>query len=224
MKSGQFAFELFQHRTHNILAALEHGFDVLIDFLFDVVVLPDVAVKFNFHGATRYRTGPARQGYSRFSHRCVGKKCVPLQRLTLFMVCGTDQRPRLRMVHWNMDEVPAFPLPPDFALKWYAPGDEDHWNRIHLRADRLNNISPHLFAEQFGSNSHILQERQCYLVAPNQEIIGTATAWYNHDFLGKNFGRVHWLAIDPAYQGQGLSRLLLSAICQRLRSLGHNCA
>jgi GNAT superfamily N-acetyltransferase len=128
------------------------------------------------------------------------------------------------MVRWNMDDLAAFPLPAHFGFKWYAPGDEDHWYRIHLRADRFNSITPELFAEQFGSESRMLQERQCYLIAPNHEIIGTATAWYNDDFLGKKFGRVHWLAIDPAYQGQGLSRPLLSAICQKLRALGHNCA
>ncbi len=32
---------------------------------------------------------------------------------------------------------------------------------------------------------------------------------------------MHWLAVLPQYQGRGLGKVLLSAVCQRLRALGH---
>jgi GNAT superfamily N-acetyltransferase len=59
------------------------------------------------------------------------------------------------------------------------------------------------------------------LIAPNQEVIGTGAAWFDDDFGGARIGRVHWVAILPEYQGRGLSKPLLSAICRRLRELGH---
>ena len=59
--SRQFALELLEHRPHDILAALEDVLDVVIDFRFDVVVLANVAVKFNFHGSKRYRRAGVKQ-------------------------------------------------------------------------------------------------------------------------------------------------------------------
>jgi GNAT superfamily N-acetyltransferase len=132
-----------------------------------------------------------------------------------------EQPVRLRMVRWNLEKLPAFAFPPGYSVRWYQPGDDQYWCRIHLQADCLNQISHTLFAEQFGTDRQTLRERQCYLVAPDAEIVGTATAWFNNDFLGKSFGRVHWVALTPQYQGRGLSRPLLSVICETLRNLGH---
>lgn len=147
----------------------------------------------------------------------------------------------VKMARANLDNVPEFALPSGFALRWYQPGDEAHWLRIHLAADRFNKVTPELFQKQFaveeerglqpastcerrsGINSALrtLGERQCYLLAPTGEVIGTATAWFNDNFEGAPWGRVHWMAIVPEFQRQGLGKALLSAICQRLRELRH---
>jgi GNAT superfamily N-acetyltransferase len=147
----------------------------------------------------------------------------------------------VKMTRVNLDGLPEFTLPPGFALRWYQQGDEAHWLRIHLVADRLNQITPELFQKEFavdqdrglptaagrerqsGMSSAIrtLGERQCYLLAPHGEVIGTGTAWFNDDFEGARWGRVHWVAILPEFQGQGLGKALMSVICQRLRELGH---
>ena len=127
---------------------------------------------------------------------------------------------RLKMVRWNLERLPAFPLPAGFEIKWYEPGDERCWYEIHLRADRRNSITPELFGRQFGADAAVLKSRQCYLVARPGGIVGTATAWFQAD--EKNFGRVHWVALDPGYQGQGLSRPLVSVVCERLKWLGHD--
>jgi GNAT superfamily N-acetyltransferase len=187
----------------------------------------------------------------------------------------------VKMTRANLDNVPEFALPSGFALRWYQPGDEQHWLRIHLAADRLDEITPELFQTQFGlaaerglqsastcerrsgmkSALHELGKRQCYLLAPTGEVIGTGTAWFNDNFedaplpernpsrvaagretggrtilrgplsvegaaggdrpRSARWGRVHWMAITPQFQGRGLGKTLLSAICQRLRELGH---
>ena len=126
------------------------------------------------------------------------------------------------MVRANLDNVPEFVLPDGFLLRWYQPGDEWHWLRIHTAADRYNEITPTLFHHQFGLGENFLRERQCYLLDSRGEVIGTATAWFNDDFEGARWGRVHWVAIVPEYQGQGLSKPLMTAICRRLRELGHD--
>ena len=51
--------------------------------------------------------------------------------------------------------------------------------------------------------------------------MGTATAWSGDLFPGQPIGRIHWVAIVPDRQGQGLAKPLLAATCRRLRALGH---
>jgi len=128
---------------------------------------------------------------------------------------------RLIMIRESLETIPEFELPEGFELRWYRPGDEVLWLEIHLKADRYNQITSELFQQQFGSDSAQLAQRQCYLVASNGKEIGTATAWFGKDPEFKEFGRVHWVALLPEYQGRGLSKPLLGAVCKRLRDLGH---
>ena len=90
-----------------------------------------------------------------------------------------------------------------------------------LESDPYNQITPELFQQQFGSDTTQLVKRQCYLISPDGKAVGTATAWLGKDPEIKGFGRVHWVAILPEYQGRGLSKSLLGAVCARLRELGH---
>ena len=125
------------------------------------------------------------------------------------------------MTRANLDNSPEFEPPSGFSLRWYQPDDEAHWLRIHLAADHLNEITPELFQRQFGSDEKLLRERQCYLSDPHGDVIGTGTAWFNNNFDGARWGRVHWVAIIPEFQGRGLGKALMTAICRRLPELGH---
>jgi len=147
----------------------------------------------------------------------------------------------IKMSRADLDNVPEFTLPAGFTLRWYEPGDEAHWLRIHLAADPFNEITPELFRKQFGvvperglqsasardcrsgMNSALrdLGERQCYLFGPTGAVVGTGTAWFDDQFEGARWGRVHWLAIVPEFQGCGLAKPLMTSICRRLGELGH---
>ena len=131
---------------------------------------------------------------------------------------------RLTMLREDLEKIPQFALSDGFALRWYRPGDELFWFDIHLAADRFNQITSDLFEQQFGSDRKRLAERQCYLVAPDGKKIGTATAWFGNQPETKDLGRVHWVALLPEYQGRGLSKPLLTAVCNRLSDLGHKSA
>jgi len=128
---------------------------------------------------------------------------------------------RLLMTRENLEAIPEFALPAEFALRWYRPGDEAHWLSIHRRADQYNPITPDTFAQQFGADFEQLGQRQAYLIGPDQEVIGTGAAWFDNNFGGTRIGRVHWVAIVPEYQGRGLSKPLMCAVCRRLHELGH---
>jgi GNAT superfamily N-acetyltransferase len=128
---------------------------------------------------------------------------------------------RLLMIKEDLGRIPGFDLPPGFCLRWYQPGDEQAWLRIHLLADQETKVTPDLFTRTFGFDPAVLAVRQCYLLSPQAEPIGTATAWFDDHFEGPGFGRVHYVALAPEYQGRGLSKPLMTVICRRLSELGH---
>ena len=133
----------------------------------------------------------------------------------------SERNVRAVMVREDLETIPEFPLPTGYSLRWYQPGDEQHWLDIHLAADKYNPITPELFAREFGAPGDLLNARQCFLFDPNQKPVGTATAWFNDNFNGAAYGRVHWVAVVPAHHGHGLGKALLTIVCRRLRELGH---
>jgi GNAT superfamily N-acetyltransferase len=123
------------------------------------------------------------------------------------------------LIRPSLDDIPQFALPAPYTLRWYQPGDEDHWTAIHVEADRYSDIKPELFARQFGTDPALLGQRQAYL-CDGSLVIGTASAWFG----GKGReaeGRIHWVAIRPTYHGLGLAKPLLTTVCNRLQTLGH---
>lgn len=125
------------------------------------------------------------------------------------------------MARQDLDGIPQFSLPEPFTFRWYQPGDEKEWTRIHVQADKWNDVSGDLFEKQFGNDEDLLRERQLYLCADDGAAVGTATAWWNDDYEGLMWGRLHWVAIVPEFQGRGLAKPLLSAVLNRMVEMGY---
>lgn len=126
---------------------------------------------------------------------------------------------QVRMIHEDLLATPVFDLPQPYSIVLYKPGYEQSWLRIHERSDQHNVFTPFVFVDQFGRDLKSLAERQYYLLDGDDEPVGTATAW--DEQRGSYSGRVHWLAIMPEHQGRGLSKALLSTVCQKLLMMGH---
>jgi GNAT superfamily N-acetyltransferase len=121
----------------------------------------------------------------------------------------------------SLESIPQFALPTDYSARWFHPGDDRIWQHIQSVSDKLNDITARLFHEQFGSDIDALRQRQCYLLDVSGTEIGTATAWFDDDYEGARYGRLHWVAIVPEMQGRGLAKPLLTILCNRLKALGH---
>ncbi|HOK76323.1 MAG TPA: GNAT family N-acetyltransferase [Verrucomicrobiota bacterium] len=129
---------------------------------------------------------------------------------------------RVRMVCKDLTRVPKIPVPDGFHLRAYQPGDAAHWTRIHLDAEQYHPITPATFYEKFGRDNSRLMQRQLYCCTSEGLPIGTATAWFDDDYYGEPWGRIHWVAVMREFQGLGLGRALVSRACKLLIELGHS--
>lgn len=121
----------------------------------------------------------------------------------------------------SLEGLPCWPLPVEYTGHWYHPGDEQKWVAIHLEAERHLKISDELYRNEFGVDPVPLGQRQLFLLDRMQRPIATATAWWDDDYHGLRYGRVHWVAMLPQCQGRGLAKPLLGLVLARLGELGH---
>ena len=127
---------------------------------------------------------------------------------------------RIHMVRPTLAHLPQEPLPAPYWLRHYRPGDEAAWVHIHELADPLNKIAPELYRREFGSDERELRRRQLYLCDGAGAPIGTITAWHDAECPGGSRGRVHWVAIVPAFQGFGLGKPLMGSCLRLMVRLG----
>ena len=121
------------------------------------------------------------------------------------------------MTRADLEDIPKFDWPTGFFVRPFEAGDDQTWWEIHERADPLLAHRNGTHRQFFGDDLDELRARQWFIMAPDGQSIGTATAWRDSDELG----RVHWVAIVPEFQGRGLAKPLIAHILQTLRDLGH---
>ena len=127
----------------------------------------------------------------------------------------------IRMIRRDLADLPQHTLPEGYSLRAFAPGDRETWLRLWRAAETFQTIHDEMFDNDFADDLPGMARRCLFLVSPAGEDIGTATAWYERRYLGRAWGRVHWVCIVPAEQGKGLSRGLMTATMNLLRALGH---
>lgn len=117
----------------------------------------------------------------------------------------------LRMERPNLDNIPEYTLPEGYAIRLYKKGEEEHWARVETAAGEFETQEAALtyFENQYGDYKDEMEKRCLFLVTEDGQIIGTTTALHaaNGDI---DLGRIGWVAIDPNWQGMGLSKSLLS--------------
>lgn len=128
---------------------------------------------------------------------------------------------RVRMVCLDLAGVPFRQPPAGIVVRNYQPGDEANWLRIQADAEPYHAITHEMFVSRFGSDKSILRDRQLYACSPAGVAVGTVTAWFDNDYYGEAWGRLHWLAVMKAFQSRGVGQMLASQACWRLLALGH---
>ncbi|MBP1966207.1 GNAT family N-acetyltransferase [Paenibacillus aceris] len=128
------------------------------------------------------------------------------------------KRISLTMVRQDLNNIPTFAFPPNYRVRNYKPGEEHIWADIEVSVGEFEDKTAGLkhFDKEFGSFPEDMSARCLFIENEDGKVIGTTTAWYGA-FQGEEaWGRIHWVAVHPDYQGQKLAKPLLSAALQIL--------
>ena len=128
---------------------------------------------------------------------------------------------RLVMVRGDLEGVAVFPVPAGLAVRGFEAGDEREWLRIHAEAAPELVMDEAFFRTEFGRDREALAARQIFLCDGAGQEVGTVTAWTGEGFGDGMWGRIHWVAVMPAWQGRGVAHAMMTLACARLRELGH---
>ena len=132
-----------------------------------------------------------------------------------------DEYISIAMIRDNLESIPQFRFPSDYTMRWYQDGDEELWLEVQRASEDHIEITHELFMEWHGSYLSILKDRMFFVLDSEMNAIGTATAWFIDDYKGKPYGRVGWVAVVPNMRNKGLSKPMMTVLCNRLRDLGH---
>ena len=127
----------------------------------------------------------------------------------------------------NTINLPTASLPSDIGIRRYQIGDEAVWTHLWRESEPFDTISDTQFRNSLGHDDSLLAERVYFVYnEKTEETIGTVTAW-SQNGEGKykryaGWGRIHWLAVQPAYQGKGIGKALLIIALKALEDLGHD--
>jgi GNAT superfamily N-acetyltransferase len=121
----------------------------------------------------------------------------------------------------SFDAVPAAPLPDGFSFRNYQPGDEAGWVELYGAAEKYIDISRRIFDDEFHDDTEALSSRMSFIRDAKGKFVGTSCAWYDDISNDGAWGRIHWVAIHPEYQGRGLAKPLLTHSLECLKKLGH---
>jgi len=113
--------------------------------------------------------------------------------------------------------IPDYPLPEGFKFTLYKDGDEADWARIEASVDEFESEFAALlrFTEEFIPKKEELYRRCLFIETDDGKKVATANAWWSY----VNYERrawLHWVSVDPEYQGLGLGKAITSRVTRLL--------
>jgi len=126
----------------------------------------------------------------------------------------------LKMVRKSGTPIPDFTLPEGFRFVMFSDGDEVDWARIETSVDEFDSefAALLLFKEQFIPHSFELKRRLVFIENEQGVKVATANAWWS--FVdGERRAWLHWVSVDPRYQGLGLGKAVTVRVTQLLKEI-----
>lgn len=117
--------------------------------------------------------------------------------------------------------TPIQPVQSDnYSLRSYQAGDERHWARIETSVGEFDNEAEALayFEKEFMPEQAQLGQRMFFALDQSGTPVGTATAWKKAKQDGTPVPLVHWVAVMPRAQRQGIARGLVTQVVSVLEA------
>jgi len=127
----------------------------------------------------------------------------------------------VQMARPHLRRLPDRELPEGFSVRWYDTGDDATWVRIHRQSGGYPDFDGQEFLRSFGGYTEELARRLCFIRDPDGRDIATATAWFGDEDPGREWGRIHWVAMVENMHGKGLAKPLMGIVLHRLSHLEH---
>jgi GNAT superfamily N-acetyltransferase len=127
------------------------------------------------------------------------------------------------MVREHLRAIPQYAPPAGYTFRPMQPTDGAVWVDIWRDAEPYFQIADDTFAQSFGADPALIAQRCFLLLDPTGAAAGTISAWFDATYRGREYGRIHWVAMRRAYQGSGLGKVLMTYAMNRLAHW-HDCA
>lgn len=127
----------------------------------------------------------------------------------------------LTMARPDLRDLPHFDPPEGYSFRLFEDGDEQTWAEVQTSSGLFQNVDEAraMFQTEFQPCIEEMPRRSLFMAAPNGRAVGSSTGWFNDDFLGQSWGRVHWVAMRSDAQGHGLGRPLVGATLELLAGM-----
>ncbi len=120
------------------------------------------------------------------------------------------------MVRPNMDNIPQIALPEGFSMRPMRLDEIGLWTDIWRDAEPYFQIKGDTFMGVYGLDLPAVERRVFFVVDEPGVAVGTISAWYDRNFKGVDAGRIHWVAVRPAFQNRGLAKGMMTFAMNRL--------
>jgi GNAT superfamily N-acetyltransferase len=108
--------------------------------------------------------------------------------------------------------LPKAALPVGYSLVSFQSGDEEAWAEIEASVLEFNtkDAAMDYFTKNYLPLLNEVKLRTLFIQADNGEKIATFTAWWNYTGI-RRYPFVHWVAVKPQFQGQGIGKAIIAA-------------
>lgn len=150
-----------------------------------------------------------------------GARCVPLEGKK-FMLDKSLPLIGVMMEKRDTKNYPRYALPAGYRFSFYQDGYEEDWARIQFALGQTASYEDALalFWREFGPIREQLYRRSLFVIDPAGRVAAIASLWPGEDY-GETRQRLHWVAVDPAHQGRGIAKALLTRVMELYGELGY---